>query len=385
MIYEVRCMNCDYRFTTGESSIEERQAMARKHLPECPGSPLKRLEQELAIAINERDQARRERADWKAAHEQAVERAGGARVVEMQGDPLVEAERRLRAMIASHKEGVKGECDDGCDFITAWEDALTMLAALRVECASNVSCPVSFEESRERGMDYGNTQCPHTVLTSSPTTANQCAACGKLMPWPESPNPPGVAQGAGSGVESPASTPVVSRQDSLSARLLRMWADGGVVPPELLREAAAALRGVERAREHLQAAVSMIPDTGTCDVRAALRWLEGVECAPKILVPSPGVQAIAAERARQVSAEGYTADHDAQHPIHEFAMAAAAHALHVAGLGHNAEEFWPWPGSWKPKVANPARGLAVAGALIAAAIDALHAQAIEQPKAGGPT
>lgn len=28
-------------------------------------------------------------------------------------------------------------------------------------------------------------ECPHLVLVSSPTTANRCAACGKLMSFPE--------------------------------------------------------------------------------------------------------------------------------------------------------------------------------------------------------
>lgn len=84
-----------------------------------------------------------------------------------------------------------------------------------------------------------------------------------------------------------------------------------------------------------------------------------------------GLEAIAAERQRQIDIEGYDAEHDATHGLHELALAAAAHALHVAGR-LDAEELWPWPGSWKPKVADPARGLAVAGALIAAALDRLH-------------
>lgn len=33
---------------------------------------------------------------------------------------------------------------------------------------------------------------------------------------------------------------------------------------------------IERAREHLQAALQYIPDNGTCDVRAALQWLDGI-------------------------------------------------------------------------------------------------------------
>jgi len=94
---------------------------------------------------------------------------------------------------------------------------------------------------------------------------------------------------------------------------------------------------------------------------------------------SPGVDAIAAERERQISAEGWTPDHDDEHDEGEMARAAAAYAEMAAMqvAGEDAEFFmtrprpnWPWDVSWwKPK--DQRRNLVRAGALIAAEIDRL--------------
>lgn len=104
-----------------------------------------------------------------------------------------------------------------------------------------------------------------------------------------------------------------------------------------------------------------------------------------------GAELIAAERERQVSEEGWTAEHDAQHGGFELSAAAATYALdvgirsaywnrdalrHMAStdrvLGHPSH--WPWsPSWWKPTPGNPVRQLVKAGALIAAEIDRLQA------------
>lgn len=54
---------------------------------------------------------------------------------------------------------------------------------------------------------------------------------------------------------------------------------------------------------------------------------------------SPGVALIAVERSRQVTAEGYTPGHDAEHDGGELAEAAAAYALAANGDGA-CREFW---------------------------------------------
>ena len=94
--------------------------------------------------------------------------------------------------------------------------------------------------------------------------------------------------------------------------------------------------------------------------------------------PSAGAAAIAAERLRQVTQEGWTADHDDQHDRGELADAAVTYLL----FGDNApgpdlpfERFWPWGHSWwKPK--DRRHDLVRAGALIAAEIDRLDRAAL---------
>jgi hypothetical protein len=92
-----------------------------------------------------------------------------------------------------------------------------------------------------------------------------------------------------------------------------------------------------------------------------------------------GVALIAAERARQVSREGWTSEHDNEHRNGEMAISAVRYALEDAGREYpelpeleDAREAlaaaWPWQScDWKPK--DPILNLVRAGALIAAEID----------------
>ena len=96
-----------------------------------------------------------------------------------------------------------------------------------------------------------------------------------------------------------------------------------------------------------------------------------------------GAGLIAGERARQISGEGYTAEHDDKHALGELPDAAAAYAKVASAQmrGASAEEFpafmmtfegeWPWEEeAWKPSD-DPIKNLVKAGALIAAEIDRL--------------
>lgn len=80
----------------------------------------------------------------------------------------------------------------------------------------------------------------------------------------------------------------------------------------------------------------------------------------------PGADLIAAERKRQLEAEGWSFEHDDEHNRGELALAAAAYATGRVTL-------WPWPGegSFKP-TGDSTRDLVKAGALIAAEIDRLQ-------------
>ena len=99
-------------------------------------------------------------------------------------------------------------------------------------------------------------------------------------------------------------------------------------------------------------------------------------------VSSSGIDAIAAERQRQVEAEGWTPEHDDTHTNGAMAAAAAAYAFsaftNTTYRAYAAEPigFWPWDEEWwTPK--DPRSDLVRAGALIAAEIDRLD-RAIER-------
>lgn len=96
---------------------------------------------------------------------------------------------------------------------------------------------------------------------------------------------------------------------------------------------------------------------------------------------------IAAERCRQVEAEGWTPDHDDQHTDGAIARAAAAYAIHstdyptIRGERSRALDWWPWDLHWwKPK--DRRRDLIRAAALTVAEIERLDRAAIRQTKGG---
>lgn len=91
-----------------------------------------------------------------------------------------------------------------------------------------------------------------------------------------------------------------------------------------------------------------------------------------------GIELIAEERQRQITAEGWDAEHDSAHERGEIAMAAACYATlpdyrRVSKSFVGRPEFWPFDSSWwKPTPENRIRELQKAGALIAAEIDRLQ-------------
>lgn len=89
------------------------------------------------------------------------------------------------------------------------------------------------------------------------------------------------------------------------------------------------------------------------------------------------IEEIAAERQRQIIAEGWSFEHDDQHSEFELSRAAVAYARHAANnhaFPHYvivaAPDAWPWEYAWwKPK--DPRRDLVRAAALIVADIERL--------------
>jgi hypothetical protein len=95
---------------------------------------------------------------------------------------------------------------------------------------------------------------------------------------------------------------------------------------------------------------------------------------------SEGVALIAAERRRQIEAEGWTPEHDDEHNDGAMALAAATYALPVKHRGDpDYPRFWPWEISWW-KPGDRIRELTKAGALIAAEIERLHRAALQEPR-----
>jgi hypothetical protein len=105
---------------------------------------------------------------------------------------------------------------------------------------------------------------------------------------------------------------------------------------------------------------------------------------------TPGADLIAAERRRQVEAEGWTPEHDDEHDDSALLNAARSYELCAAFqlLQHDPEHaesvlvrramdvppIWPWHPSWWKPSDDPVRNLVKAGALIAAEIDRIQRQ-----------
>lgn len=96
-----------------------------------------------------------------------------------------------------------------------------------------------------------------------------------------------------------------------------------------------------------------------------------------------GVEMIAAERDRQQNVEGYDRPSDViQNPDGALALAAATYALPtearavIRPVNGSAPVTWPWSAVYfKPTPGDRVRELVKAGALIAAEIDRLNAEA----------
>lgn len=92
---------------------------------------------------------------------------------------------------------------------------------------------------------------------------------------------------------------------------------------------------------------------------------------------SKAIDDIIAERERQITQEGWTAEHDDGHDNGELADAAACYAItsRPRNPGAMMDIFmglWPWDAQWwKPSPGNRRRDLVKAGALIVAEIERL--------------
>jgi hypothetical protein len=90
-----------------------------------------------------------------------------------------------------------------------------------------------------------------------------------------------------------------------------------------------------------------------------------------------GSELIAAERKRQIKAEGWTPEQDDTHRAKQMARAAESYpSLHTSPDHYNQPpepcHDWPWSKKWWKPSRDTIRNLVKAGALIAAEIDRLQ-------------
>lgn len=90
-----------------------------------------------------------------------------------------------------------------------------------------------------------------------------------------------------------------------------------------------------------------------------------------------GAELIAAERARQVEVEGFSVERDRTRQVAELVRAAICYQVEQSHLVNlRPALLWPWEADgFKPQ--TPLRDLVRAGALLAAAIDRLQAEAAD--------
>lgn len=176
-------------------------------------------------------------------------------------------------------------------------------------------------------------------------------------------------------------------EDELNAIARALRADG---PANNIRTIVAALRrlaaapgGGDLSDADLMDAEKMLAQLPN-DIREAERairhrfYMQGMADARAISKPTAiageggvdGVSLIAAERKRQVEAEGWTPEHDDEHDTSELAQAAAVYA--APHPRNRIMDLWPWHYTWWKPGPTRERELVKAGALIAAELDRLQ-------------
>lgn len=179
---------------------------------------------------------------------------------------------------------------------------------------------------------------------------------------------------------------LLARAEAAEASMLSLWrfltGDDAKAIPEGKRPCGYAIVTIRHLRD-----CQDIGGAPKCDECVACLKSEAARLAG---VVEGGVGLIAAERRRQVEAEGWTPEHDDdEHDSGQLAQAAACYAMPPAMRKSSMMEVpgstrspstvvpvargWPWePQWWKPSPNDRIRELTKAGALIAAEIDRLQ-------------
>ncbi|MFV9115473.1 hypothetical protein ABQ358_28875, partial [Serratia fonticola] len=143
----------------------------------------------------------------------------------------------------------------------------------------------------------------------------------------------------------------------------------------ILGEATAALEEKDQKIETMKVQAEGANECTKLIFEAKNYWVARARAAEQLL-QQPALADVIAERQRQISAEGWTPDHDDKHDFGEIAAFAVLYAMptymrkiFVRGGGTLGEIFLP--AGWKPKFSNRRKNLVKAGALILAEIERL--------------
>jgi hypothetical protein len=135
--------------------------------------------------------------------------------------------------------------------------------------------------------------------------------------------------------------------------------------PDLLDRAVAAERNARLKVEEAEIRTGLVQRE--CD-RLNVALAEAERQLAAVREGTRGAALIAAERRRQISVEGWTAEHDDEHGGDALWMAACCYHRHGGESRPPKFPFWPWAAEWwKPK--DRPRNLVRAGALYLAAIE----------------
>ena len=137
-------------------------------------------------------------------------------------------------------------------------------------------------------------------------------------------------------------------------------------------------------------------------IAAWVRWLRdpnrsynpnAYELLADVLEKAAAARDVLAERQRQISAEGWTPEHDDGHDEGEMCFAAAGYAVvasdHLQAIARRMDDELsmddavsspapcdPWPAGWTFKTCAPRRALVKAGALILAELERIDRAAL---------
>ncbi|EPY8485824.1 hypothetical protein ACXG99_000308 [Pseudomonas aeruginosa] len=161
-------------------------------------------------------------------------------------------------------------------------------------------------------------------------------------------------------------------------------------PPAQAQHSAPEVSGIGRDTGHPRAVVLYLRKEPTDDdLRAIHDALRSLAAAPGKEVPQAWLD-VQAERRRQITAEGWTPEHDDAHSHGEMARAAACYALAGSSAPNDGTAAllvslaWPWDEQWwKPSTAR--RDLVKACALALAEIERLDRACISQSPQPGAT